>query len=168
MNGAIIFSSKYGSTAQYAEWISEATALPMFDVKDAHVDLAQYDFLVLGSPVYYYKPIIRKWLQRNLARLEGKPIIMFTVSGAPAGQKLDRWIAASLPADFVTSMHHVALRGRQNPKELNWFDRIMLIIGGLKNPDPVARRQEMEGFDFMDKSSIAPIVKLIQKLQSSA
>lgn len=32
MNGAIFFASKYGSTAQYAEWIAEATDLPMFDV----------------------------------------------------------------------------------------------------------------------------------------
>jgi menaquinone-dependent protoporphyrinogen IX oxidase len=167
MNGAIFFASKYGSTAEYAGWISVATGLPVFDARDANVDPTRYDFLVLGSPVYYYKPVIRKWLRRNLARLKDKPIIMFTVSGAPAGQKLDGWLSASLPSDFVSRMHHVALRGRQNPKDLNWFDRIMLTIGGLMNRDPVARREELKGFDFMDRTSIEPVVTLVRQFQSS-
>lgn len=167
MNGAIFFSSRYGSTAQYANWIGAATALPVFDVNDANADPTHYDFLVLGSPVIYHKLLIHKWVQRNLIRIEATPIIMFTVSGAPAGHKLDGWIAASLPRDFIARMNHVALRGRQNPKELNWYDRIMLIIGGLRNPDPVARREEMEGFDFMDKASIEPVVKLVHQFQSS-
>jgi hypothetical protein len=41
-----------------------------------------------------------------------------------------------------------------------------LIIGSMKNPDPVASKEELEGFDFMDQSSIAPILKLIQQIQS--
>ena len=166
MGGAIFFASRYGSTAQYARWIGEATGLPLFDVHDRTADPARYDFLVLGCPVIYYKLIFRKWVRRNLARLEGKPIILFTVSGAPAGAKLDGWIADSLPADLIARMHHVALRGRQNPKELNWFDRIMLIIAGLKNPDREAGKQESQGFDFMDKSSIAPIAALVDELNS--
>lgn len=32
MKGAIFFSSKYGSTAQYAHWISQATGLPAYDI----------------------------------------------------------------------------------------------------------------------------------------
>ena len=42
----------------------------------------------------------------------------------------------------------------------------MLKIGALKNRDPEARKQELEGFDFMDKSSIEPIIKLVQQYQS--
>ena len=55
MKGAIFFSTKYGSTAQYANWIGEATGLPVFNVKDADADLSTYDFLILGSPILYYK-----------------------------------------------------------------------------------------------------------------
>ena len=99
--------------------------------------------------------------------MKNKPIILFTVSGAPAGKKLDGWIANSnLPKSFISAVKHVALRGRQKPEELTWFDRLMLIIGAMKNPDPVASKQELHGFDFMDKSSIDPIIKLIAELQS--
>jgi hypothetical protein len=44
MKGAIFFSSKYGSTAQYANWIGEATGLPVFDVKDAKADASNCCF----------------------------------------------------------------------------------------------------------------------------
>ena len=166
MNGAIFFSSKYGSTAQYANWISEQTGLPVFDTKDANADPAQYDFLVLGSPIIYYKVLSHKWVKKNLASIENKPVIFFTVSGAPSGAKLDGWIADCLPAQFLSQIKHVALRGRQIPEELSWSDGLMLKIGALKNRDPEVRKQELEGFDFMDKSSIEPIIKLVQQYQS--
>lgn len=166
MKGAIFFASKYGSTEQYAKWISEATGLPVFNVKDERGDLEKYDFLILGAPIIYYKLLNRKWLKAHWASIKSKPIILFTVSGAPGGKKLDGWIANSdLPEELISHMKHVALRGRQKPEELTLYDRIMLIIGGLKNPDPIARKEELEGFDYMDKSSIEPIVKLISQLQ---
>ena len=167
MNGAIFFSSKYGSTAQYANWIGQATGLPVYDIIYNNVDLSEYDFLILGSPIIYYKLSIHKWVKRHLARLADKPIIFFSVSGAPAGSKLDGWIADSLPEDFISRMYHVALRGRQIPKQLSWYDRMMLKIAALANKDSEARKQEFEGFDFMDKSSIEPILKLVGQLQRS-
>ena len=167
MYGAIFFSSKYGSTAQYANWIGEATGLPVFNVKDTNADPSKYDFLILGSPIIYYKLSIHKWVKRHLVSMDSKPIIFFSVSGTPAGAKLNGWIADSLPEDFISKMNHVALRGRQIPAQLSWYDRMMLIIGGLTNKDPEAGKQELEGFDFMDKSSIEPILKLAQQFQLS-
>ncbi len=167
MKGAIFFSSKYGSTEQYANWVAEATGLPVFDVKDVNADPTKYDFLILGSPIIYYKLLIRKWVKRHLANIENKPIIFFSVSGAPAGEKLNGWIADSLPEHFILRMNHIALRGRQIPKELTFYDWIMLKIAALANKDHEARKQEFEGFDFMDKSSIEPIVSLAQQFQPS-
>lgn len=168
MKGAIFIASKYGSTAQYANWIGEATSLPVFNIKDTQANPSQYDFLVLGSPIIYYKLLNRKWLKANLSIIEKKTSILFTVSGAPAGSKLDGWIANSnLPTTFISQMYHIALLGRQRPEELTWYDRMMLKIGGMRNPDPVAKKEELEGFDYMDKNSIEPIVELIHKFQSN-
>ena len=47
MKGAIFYSSKYGSTAQYAQWIADATGLPIFDTKHSQADPANYDFFVI-------------------------------------------------------------------------------------------------------------------------
>lgn len=165
MNGAIFYSSKYGSTEEYANWIGEATNLPVFNIKDGKANPAMYDFLVLGSPIIYFKLSIRKWVKKHLVNFEYKPTILFSVSGAPAGEKLDGWIANCLPEKFVSRMNHIALRGRQIPRELTLFDRLMLIIGSKFNKDPIARKQELEGFDFMDEKSIKPILKLVQQFK---
>jgi len=159
MNGAIFYATSYGSTAEYADWISKATSLPAFDVGKQGAKPSDYDFLVIGSPVIYHKLLFHKWAKRHEDALCGRPLLLFSVSGAGAGKKLDGWIAGCLPARLIAHFDHVALRGRQNPRDLNWYDRMMLIIGGLMNPDPVASREEMKGFDYMDKASIAPIVE---------
>ena len=166
MKGAIFYSTKYGSTAEYANWIGEASGLPVFNVKDKNADPSKYDFLVLGSPVLYYKLIIHKWIKSNWDIIKYKPVIFFSVSGAGAGEKLDGWINDSFPKELISKMKHIALRGRQIPKELTWYDRLMLIIAGLKNPDPVAGKEELRGFDYMDKSSISPIIKLVEDYQT--
>lgn len=167
MSGAIFFSGEYGSTAQYANWIGEVTGLPVFDIKDTHADPSDYDFLILGSSVIIYKLTIRKWVKRHLASIQNKPIVLFTVSGAQAGPKLDGWIADSLPENLVSRMQHVALRGRLDLNKMSWWVRLILRIGAWKNDDPAARKLELGGFDFMDKSSIAPIERLVKQLQSN-
>ena len=166
MNGAIFFSGKYGSTSEYARWIGEATGLPVYDVNDANADPSKYDFLIIGSSVIIYKLTIRKWVKQNLAGIESKPVILFTVSGAPPGPKLDSWIDDSLPATLTSKMEHVALGGRLNLNKVGWWARLILKIGAWKNDDPNAKKEELEGFDFMDKSGIEPIKKLVQEIQS--
>lgn len=166
MDGVVLYATKYGSTGEYADWIGQASGLPVFDVRKEDVDPDEYDFLILATPVIYYKLLITDWVQQNLSKLDGKPIIMVTVSGAPPGPKLDAWLGDSLPREFASKVTHIALRGRQNPKELSWYDRLMLIIAAWWNPDPVASEEELRGFDYMDKKSIGPVVTLANELKS--
>ncbi len=166
MKGALFFYSKYGSTKQYAQWIAAETGLPLFDVQDAESYPANYDFLVVGSPILYYKLAIGKWIKKHFAAIKDTPIIFFSVSGAAKGKRLDKWIGDSLPSHMISRMHHVALRGRQIPEQLTLYDRMMLLIGALFNRDAQAKKEELKGFDYMDRSSIAPIVDLVQQFQS--
>jgi menaquinone-dependent protoporphyrinogen IX oxidase len=166
MKGAIFFSGKYGSTAQYSEWISEATGLPVFDIKDASADPADYDFLVLGSSILFFKLSNRKWVKENLSSLEGKAKILFSVSGAGPSKKLNRWVTNSLPADLLSRMEHVALRGKLDHSKVSWWVKLILFMGSLFNPSPEASKDERYGFDYMDKSSIEPIVRLVQQFQT--
>jgi menaquinone-dependent protoporphyrinogen IX oxidase len=167
MNGAIIFSGRYGSTAQYSRWISEATGLPVFDIKAVSVDPASFDFLVLGSSVIFYRLTIRKWLRSHWPTLRDRPLLLFTVSGAPPGPKLDRWIAHSFPEEVLARIGHVTLRGRLRHEQVSWWLRAALRIGALFNRDPEARKDEMHGFDYMDQASITPIVRWVRQQEST-
>ena len=168
LKGAIFFSGQYGSTAQYAQWIAEATGLPVYDTRTVHVAPGQFDFLVLGSSVIIYKLTIRKWLRRYLENIQNKPLVLFTVSGAPAGPKLDRWVANSLPASLQRKISHFALQGRLNFDDLQWWVKLTLRIGAWMNSDQRAKEEEMHGFDFMDKASIEPVVRQILAIQAGA
>ena len=167
MNGAIFFSSRYGSTEQYANWIGEATGLPVFHVDDANADPTKYDFLILGSALIFFRLIIRKWVKANLTDLKGRSKILFSVSGAGPGPKIDRWATASLPESLLSKMNHVALRGKMDHSKLSWGMKQVMRMGALFNPDRQASRDERHGFDYMDKSSIEPILRLVEQFQSS-
>ncbi|WP_299159795.1 flavodoxin domain-containing protein [uncultured Eudoraea sp.] len=161
MNGAIFFSGKYGSTLQYAKWIGEATGFPVFDINDPKADPSKYDYLILGSSILYFRLTIRKWLSANLSKLEGRSKILFSVSGAGPSAKLNRWVAKSLPSGLASQMEHVALGGRLDHSKVSWWVRMMLWMGSLFNPDAEARKDERYGFDYVDKDSIEPILRLV-------
>ena len=166
--GAIYYITKYGSTADYVRWISDQTGLPAYRTDDDVPEPGEFDFLIIVTPIYYYKPLIRRWLRRNADVLKKIPAILVTVSGAPAGAKLDGWIKRSLPDTLYQKIEHFALQGRQIPSQLGWFDWLMLRIAAMRNPDPVASKQESSGFDLMDRSGIAPIVARVTELQHQA
>ena len=93
----------------------------------------------------------------DLTVFETKPIIMVTVLGAPAGPKLAAWIGKSLPEDFVSRMQHFVLGGRQTPKDLTWYDWIMMKIGAKMNPDPVVRIEELRGSISWTNPALTPL-----------
>ena len=168
MNGAIFYSGRYGSTAQYSQWISEATGLPALSVDDAGADPSRYDFLVLGSSIVFYRATIRGWVRRHAATLATRPIILFTVSGAPAGPKLDGWVAKSFPGDLLSRVDHVALQGRLDHDDVSWWLKVILKAGALMNRDRQASEEEMRGFDHMDRSSIQPILELVERYKAAS
>lgn len=160
MNGAIFYSGKRGSTAQYAQWIGEATGLPVFDANNTQADPADYDFLILGSSVIIFKLTIRKWVRANWDRIKQKPTLLFSVSGAAADDPLlQSWLLASYPAELVEQAPHVALGGRLDLTKFSWWMRLFMKIGAFTKPTPEKKRDMLEGFDRVDKASIAPIVQ---------
>ena len=151
---------------QYAQWIAEATSLPAQDVKETEAALTDFDLLVLGSPVVHFKPMFHRRVRRNLDSILSRPTIFFSVSCAGVGSKLDRWMGKLAAGLIHVACHPVAVCGCHNPRELNRYDRVMLIIGGLFDPDRKAAKQEMQGFDNMARGSIGPIVEKIREFQA--
>jgi flavodoxin len=86
---AIIYGSRYGSTAQTAEWIAEgmegrAAVLP---AKDAG-DLGGYDQVILGSGIYndQLHADMAAFLEKHGGEAAKKLLALFVVCGTPADQ----------------------------------------------------------------------------------
>jgi menaquinone-dependent protoporphyrinogen IX oxidase len=67
MKGVIIYKSKYGSTRQYARWLSDELKLPARQPHEISSDFfANCDFIIIGSGVYIGKLLIKNWLRKHV------------------------------------------------------------------------------------------------------
>lgn len=169
MNGAIVYSGQYGSTAQYAQWISETTGLPSFDLKKENPDPSNFDFLVLGSSIFIGKLTICNWVKTNWNRFKDVPLMLYSVSASgPENAEFQNWIDNSLPKEMIERMKFVSLPGRLDVNRVSWWTKLLLKVGAMGEKDPNAKKRMLAGFDDMDKSSITPIVEWIRQFETAS
>ena len=166
MKAAIIYSGKYGSTRQYADWLREETGIPVFPALKKVPDLADLDFLILGSSIVVGAPTLKKWLFRHWDAIRHKPVLLFTVSGTEPGHPdLISWLNIHLSPEMLAHFKYVPLRGRLEVKALPWWVRTLLKLAARMSKDPEAGRRMIEGFDYMDRDSLKPILDWIAARQ---
>lgn len=84
MNAIIIYKSKYGATKTYAEWIAEELNCKVVDAKEITVDeLENYDTIIYGGGLYAEVINGATLITRNLDKLEGKKIIIYSTGITP-------------------------------------------------------------------------------------
>jgi menaquinone-dependent protoporphyrinogen IX oxidase len=85
----IIYGSRYGSTAQTAEWIAEGMAgqAAVISAKDAG-DLGGYEKVILGSGIYndQLQADMAAFLEKRGAEVKDKLLALFVVCGMPPDQ----------------------------------------------------------------------------------
>jgi menaquinone-dependent protoporphyrinogen IX oxidase len=168
LNGAVIYYGKHGSTRQYAKWIAEDTQLPLIDLGKEKPDLDKFDYLVLGSAVYTGRLFLHKWLKKNWEMLREKPVLLFSVSGSPKDDpEFQAMKENSLPEEIWDELTFCPLRGSLDPEQLSWFLRTMLKFAGRMQKDAEVRDRMINGFDFMDRDAILPIVSWINRVEEA-
>lgn len=159
MKTAIYYSGTYGSTRQYAQWLQASTGFPLYDT-DAHPPSPQnYDRLILGTSIIVGRPRIKTWLYDHWDAIQSRPTLLFTVSGtAPGHPDITQWMEQHLNPQMREHLEIHALRGRLDLSQLPFWLRFMLRIAGRANKDPETRQRMTEGFDYMDRASLEPIL----------
>lgn len=160
MKAAIIYAGKYGSTSQYASWLGEATGLPVFNLRDNPPEPWNYDLLILGTSIIVGKPTIARWMKKNWSMLWGRKLLLYSVSGtAPGNPDLPTWMHRHLGKEIMSQVEYVPLRGRMDLEEMPWLIRLMLKLVAKASKDPETKKRMSEGFDYMDRESLAPILR---------
>lgn len=161
--GVIIYESKYGATEQYADWLSDAIQCAAFRTdKISPARLAQYDLLILGTPVYIGKLRLQKWLKQHLTNLSKKQVLLFIVCGTSdkEPEQHKRIIRNNLPPDFLARTKIYFLPGRCLPEKISIKDRLLLVFGSFMQKDPQIRRAMIGGFDKMDRARLEPMIQI--------
>lgn len=146
MNAIVIYKSKYGSTKTYAEWIAGELSCRAVESKSINADeLAAYDVIIYGGGLY--AEIINgvSLVTKNLERLKGKKIAVFSTGITPIDcrEYYDRYVieknfkngvpdyvrifnfTGKMVLDELSVVHRTALKtlkkimsSKQNPTEM--------------------------------------------------
>lgn len=170
MKALIIYQSKYGATAQYAEWLSEALALPVQTAKESNAyTLGDAEYLVIGTSVYVGKLLLKKWLHDNQYILKNKTLFLFIVSGGSASDKKQQQaiISANIPGLLINQCEIFFLPGRLIKKNLSWPDRFMLKMGAMLEKDPVKKSAMHNDIDAVSKTHLTEMVEAVKLYAST-
>lgn len=84
MKSLVLYTSVYGSTKQYAEWIAEELGADLADIDTFDIKQAgPYDTVIIGTYVRVQKLVIADYLKKVWDQLKHKKVILFSVSKTP-------------------------------------------------------------------------------------
>ena len=126
MKGIVLYVSTYGSTRQYAQWISEETGFPLIDLgKVKKPDLSGYDLVVIGGWINAMRLQNRGWIKNRWNELEGKNVLVFSTSVADPEKHREEFLKNSFPEEIRRKIEFFPLPGRWDLDDRNSLHRGM-------------------------------------------
>ena len=170
MKGIILYTSKYGATKRYAEWIAEETGFDCIETKKAKIEaVKQYDTIILGGGIYASGIAGLSFLKKNIGQLQGKKVIVFCDGASPYDEKTFQQIVDYNLKDSLSGLPCFYCRGGWDMEAMSFVDRnlckMLQKAVAKKKPEDceVWEKALMEAgeqkHDWTDKSYLAPILE---------
>lgn len=131
---AIIFESKYGTTAKVAQIIASAMTVPSPDIINLRTDtlprpIEDYDLIILGTSIYGRKPLsaIRAFSEKNAEILLNKQLAIFVCGMIPSEEQQMQELSAAFPT--ALGQHACAqafVGGEFDFSRMNFFERMVV------------------------------------------
>ena len=167
MKGIIIFGSCYGSTEQYASWISEKLPLKKVNYEDVTDDeISQSDIVVIGSWVLANKLFLAKWLKEKTDLLKNKTLYIYSVSGAEPGDAcLKRVFEDSLDPALLSNAKTYQCGGKREVEGMSGFHKFMLWIAAtFIEKDPQKKADIKKYVNNVSFNYISPLIEDIKNI----
>ena len=172
MKGIILYTSKYGSTKRYAEWLAEKTGFDCVETKKAKIeDVKQYDTILLGGGIYASGIAGLSFLKKNIAQLREKKVIVFCDGASPYEERAFQQIVAHNLKDSLAGLPCFYCRGAWDPDAMSLADRTLCRMlqkaVAKKKPEDceIWEKALLEAgdqkHDWTDRSYLAPILEAI-------
>lgn len=163
MNGIVLFRSKYGSTAKYAEWIGQLCHLPISDLARMPKDLNGFDYLVIGSSVYTGKLLMRKWLKKHQQEIANKKLFIFIVGGTPEERtkEVEKIITDNISPELRSNAEIYYLAGSLNIQQLSLADKFLIRIAARLTRNVNQKQRMRNGFDQVKLSQLHGIIRSV-------
>lgn len=129
MKAIVIYTSKYGSTEQYAQWIAEALVCPVKKLPDVNAqELAEYDTIIYGGGLYAGSIAGLKKFVAKIGPLHDKRLIVFMVGMTNPNEKefYTEVITNGLPTEWQDQVKTFALQGDLLYTKMSWLHKQMM------------------------------------------
>jgi menaquinone-dependent protoporphyrinogen IX oxidase len=166
MKGIVLYQSKHGSTRQYAEWISEETGYPEYDIKkDKLPVLDDVDLVIIGSWILNGRMVAHSWIKKNWKKLEKKDLMIFSVSAdLPTEELKTKYIDSSLPDEAKGKVDFYSLHGRFRREDQNFLLKCMLNFAAkFENEGDLAANMVI-GVDGVRKENLSLMLEKIDSI----
>ncbi len=170
MNTIVIYKSKYGSTKQYAQWIADELCCKAVDVKKIKLDdILGYDTVIYGGGLYAEIINGASFITKNLERLSGKKLIVFSTGITPTDcrEYYDKLVTEkNFKGDSLERIKVFNFLGKMIISELSPVHRTAIkalkkLMSGKENPSEMEKLLvqlcDCDG-DYSDRNSIKPLV----------
>ena len=177
MKYIVTYSSKYGSTQKYAQWIGEALSCEVKEIKSISSGMLQnYDVVIHGGGLYAGGVGGMKKLVKLYPKISDKKLILFTCGLAdPTSEKnvmhIENSIANAVPKNMSEHMKQFHFRGGIDYGKLSPVHRMMMGMlcqtmkkkgyDNLSDEDRLMLDTYGKQIDFTDQSTIKPLVDYI-------
>ncbi|MFC2167797.1 flavodoxin domain-containing protein [Acidobacteriota bacterium] len=120
----VLYSTKYGSTEQYAKWIAEEIQADLFKIVDFDtLRIDQYSAIIIGSPTYMGKIQIKDFLEKNWDILKTKPIFLFNTGLFPEDSPESKKSFDMIPAHIRDYIEYLKIPGKIEMKKLKFTEK---------------------------------------------
>lgn len=151
MNVITVYKSKFGSSKQYACWISEALQCDVADIGNVTLNQLQaYDIIIHVGGLYAGSIHGFKFIKKHLEVLDDKKILLCMVGMTPTNEKeiYDQIYCNHVPESHRDHIVPFALRGNQNYSEMSAFHRLMMKVpkAQVKKIPQAQRTEDQQSF----------------------
>ena len=173
MKGIILYTSKYGATKRYADWLAAESGFDCIETKNAKIeDVIQYDAIILGGGIYASGISGLSFLKKNIEKLQGRKIIVFCDGASPFDEKAFQQIIDYNLKGPLSGLPCFYCRGAWDMDRMNFADRnlcrlLQKIVAKKKTGDyEIWEKALLEAgnkkCDWTDKAYIKPILEALR------
>lgn len=166
MKGLIIYTGKYGATAQYAQWLGHIFNLDVASTKDCSNDvrLSQTDYFLVGTSVYFNRSLISKFLNDKQQILKKKKIFLFVCSATPEIhlRNSQKFLKSNVPAALSKNLEIFFLPGRLEIRKLSNLDYYLTMIAAILETNPRKKQVLLHGMDHVKFENLATIIAAVE------
>lgn len=167
MKGIVLYKTSYGSTKEYAEWISEDTGFEAHPIdKAGELPLTSFDTIIVGGYVMASKIVIGRWVASNWEQLKDKHVVIFSTSGAkPSPEVKQEFLEKSFPPEIAAKIEYFPMHGRRIEKDLSLVGKTAMWVARTFIAKDAQEKEDMSrDVDGVDRNYVTPLVEYVKSL----